>query len=114
MQTGEQHEYTCEHYYKVLLRTGPGGLSLCCLMAHGFSKDIRCPIELHSFVCLQVTRTDIRPQVKYDVSLVIADSRLVFSRGLCEYVGIDRKHLIDIHLYKFFTCLGVNKICLNQ
>ena len=23
-------------------------------------------------------------------------------------------HLIDIHLYKFFTCLGVNKICLNQ
>ena len=23
-------------------------------------------------------------------------------------------HLIDIHLYKFFTCLGVNKICLNH
>ena len=23
-------------------------------------------------------------------------------------------HLIDIHLYKFFSCLGVNKMCLNR
>ena len=23
-------------------------------------------------------------------------------------------HLIDVHLYKFFTCLDINKICLHQ
>ena len=23
-------------------------------------------------------------------------------------------HLIDVHLYKFFTCLDINKTCLNQ
>ena len=31
----------------------------------------------------------------------------------CKY-SIKFCHLIDVHLYKFFTCLDINKICLNH
>ena len=30
----------------------------------------------------------------------------------CKYLTCH--HLIDVHLYKFFTCLDINKTCLNQ
>ena len=42
-------------------------------MTHGLSNDIRCHVCLYSFLCLHITKLDIRPQVKWAVSLVIAD-----------------------------------------
>ena len=37
------------------------------------------------FLCVQITRSDIRTRVKWAVSLVIADGHLIFLRGLCGY-----------------------------
>ena len=48
-------------------------------------QDIRCHVWPDSFNCLQITRSDIRPHVKWAVSIVIADGHLVFLRSLCGY-----------------------------
>ena len=41
-----------------------------------------CP---YSLLYLQITRSDIRPQVKWAVNLVITDATLIFLRDLCLY-----------------------------
>ena len=57
-------------------------LSLYCLMTPGLGKDIQCHVWPYSFLCLRITRVDIRPQEKWAVSLVIADGNLIFF-GVC-------------------------------
>ena len=47
--------------------------SLCCLMTLGFSKNIQWHVRPYFFpLCLQMPKSDIRPHVKWAVSLVIA------------------------------------------
>ena len=41
---------------------------------------------LYCFLCLQIARSDIRPQVKWAVSLVIADGHFNLLGGLCGYI----------------------------
>ena len=53
------------------------GLGLCCLMTPGLSKDIR----VHTFPNLQFTRSDIRPHIKWAVSLVIAYGHFNLPQG---------------------------------
>ena len=42
------------------------GVYICvfCLMIPGLSKDIQCHVGPYSILCMQITRSDIRPQVK--------------------------------------------------
>ena len=51
-----------------------------------------------------------------DLSDCLASVMLVF--GLCVFTihcEYSISHLlIDVHLYKFFTCLDINKICLKH
>ena len=46
---------------------------LCCLMTPGLSKDIRCHVHCMAMIFqnLQITRPDIRPNIKWAVSLLI-------------------------------------------
>ena len=67
------------------------GLGLCCLMIPCFSKEIQCHVWL-LFLHLQITRSDIRPHIKWDASLVSAYRvTFIFLRGLCGhnyYMGL--------------------------
>ena len=45
---------------------------LCCLKTPGLSKEIRCHCMTILFRNLQLTRSGIRPHIKWTVSLVIA------------------------------------------
>ena len=56
------------------------GLGLCCLVTPSLSKDIRCHVY-HTFLKLQITRSDIRPHMKWAVSLVIACDRFNLPQG---------------------------------
>ena len=47
-------------------------LCLCCLMTPGLRKDIWCHVWPYYYLYLQITKSDMRPQVKWAVSLVIA------------------------------------------
>ena len=46
------------------------------------------------FSCLQITRSDIRPHVKWAVNLVIAAGNLIFLRGLCRCVWVNIPSLV--------------------
>ena len=61
---------------------------LHCSLIPCLNKDILCHVWPYSFLCLQITRSDIGPHIKWDVSRVIADDHLVLLRGLCGYVLI--------------------------
>ena len=56
-------------------------------MTSGISKDIQYRV-CTLFLCLQITRSDIRPHVKWAVSLVPAKSHLIFLRCLRVYVWV--------------------------
>ena len=58
-------------------------------MTPGLRKDIWFHIWPRSFLCMRITRSDIRLHVKWAVSLVIADGWLIFLRGLCGYVWVN-------------------------
>ena len=61
-------------------------------MTLGLSKDIWCHVWPYPFLCLHITRSDVRPQVnfKWAVRLVIAGDHLkIFLRGLCGYVWVN-------------------------
>ena len=60
--------------------------SLYCLKTPGLSEDTQYHVRPHSILCLKMTKSDIRPQVKWAVSLVIAEGPFNLPRGLCEYV----------------------------
>ena len=63
------------------------GLVWCCLMAPDLSKDICCRVW-PTFSELQITRSDIRPHIKWAVSLVIAYGQFNFPYGfMWRYMG---------------------------
>ena len=63
----------------------------CCSWQLGLSKDIWCHVGSYSFVYLQITKSDIRPHVKWAVRLVIAYGRFKSSsKGLCGYLWVNR------------------------
>ena len=45
-----------------------------------------CHVWPYYFQCLQITKSDIRPQVKWAVTLVIADGHFNLPQGLCGYI----------------------------
>ena len=44
------------------------------LFNNGLCEDIQCHVWPYYFLCLQITNSDIMPQVKWAVSLVLADT----------------------------------------
>ena len=66
---------------------------LCCLMTPGLSKDIRChvwPIDHTFYKQVQISRSDIRPHIKWAVSLVILHMiTSIFLRALCGYIWVN-------------------------
>ena len=61
---------------------------LCCLMTPGLSKDIRCYVWPYFFLKLANARSDIRPHIKWAVSLVFANGHFNIPLG-CEWVYMD-------------------------
>ena len=55
---------------------------MCCSTSLNTSKDIRCHVQPYSFLCLHITRSDIRPHVQWVVNLVITDDHLITDRSL--------------------------------
>ena len=65
------------------------GLGLCCLMTPGLSKDIRCHVRMTIlFLNLQITRSDIRPHIKWAVSLMIAYGHFNLPQGFVWVCGL--------------------------
>ena len=58
-------------------------------MTFRFSKDIRWSCTAILFLCLQITRADIRPQVKRAVNLVIAYDHLIFLKSVRMYLWVN-------------------------
>ena len=59
---------------------------LCCLMTPGLSKDIRCHVWPYF---LSTCKSDIRPHIKWAVSLVNLHMATSISRqGLCGYIWV--------------------------
>ena len=74
----------------------PGtGLGLGCLMTPGLSKDIGVMYN-HTFLNLQITRSDIRPHIKWSVWWLHMIS-LIFLRGLCGYIWVTILTLSHTH-----------------
>ena len=79
-------------------RNGVTGLfvCLCCLMTPGLSKDILCHVWPYFFYFLQTSAnqqirlSDIRPHIKWAVSLVILHMVTSISlQGLCGYICVN-------------------------
>ena len=71
------------------------GLDLGCLMTRGLRKDIRCHVWPYFFLNLQIARSDIRPHIKWAVSLVmIAYGHFNLSQGLKWVCMGSHTHLI--------------------
>ena len=63
---------------------------LCCLMTPGLSKDIRCHVWPYFYKQVQISRSDIRPHIKWAVSLVILHMvTSIFLRALCGYIWVN-------------------------
>ena len=56
-------------------------LTLCSLLTPGLSWNIQCHVHPYSFPMLAVTRSDIRPLIKWAASLVIADGPFNLAQG---------------------------------
>ena len=67
---------------KLLCSNGHLDRSRCLVPGPGPSKNIWCHVLPYSFLCMQITRSDIMPHVKWAVSLVITDGYLIFPMGL--------------------------------
>ena len=60
------------------------------LMTPGLSKDIRCHVWPYVSINLQISRSDIRPHIKWAVSLVILHMvTSIFLWGLCGYIWVN-------------------------
>ena len=57
------------------------GFGLCCLMTPGLRKDIRCHEWPYTFLNLQITSPNIRPHIKWILSLVIAYGHFTLPQG---------------------------------
>ena len=63
---------------------------LCCLMTSGLSKDIRCHVWPYFYKQVQISRSDIRPHIKWAVSLVILHMvTSIFLQSLCGYIWVN-------------------------
>ena len=62
---------------------------LCCLVTPCLSMSIQCHVWPYSFLCLQITRSDIRWHIKNAVNLVIADGHFIFIRSLSGYLWVN-------------------------
>ena len=58
----------------------------------------------HTFLNLQINRSDIRPHIKWAVSLVIAYATLMFLRGLYGYV---RVNILTLSLMRHSSMISV-------
>ena len=64
--------------------------SVCVVQWHLVSVRISSVMYNHTLVlCLKIIRQDIRPDVKWAVNLVIADSQVIFHRGLCGCIYVN-------------------------
>ena len=54
-----------------------------------WNMDIRCHIWPCFFSCLQITKSDLRPYIKWAISLVIAAGHLILLKGLCGYAWVN-------------------------
>ena len=83
---------TCNRPAVISLHVRPASLFvclfvLCCLVTPGLSKDILCHVGPYFFYKqVQISRSDIRPHIKWAVSLVIL--HMVTSMSLQGCVGI--------------------------
>ena len=65
-------------------------VGLCCLMTPGLSKDIRCHVWPYFYKQVQISRSDIRPHIKWAVSLVILHMiTSIFLPALCGYIWVN-------------------------
>ena len=65
-------------------------IGLCCLMTPGLSKDIQCHVWSYFYKQVQISRSDIRPHIKWAVSLVILHMiTSIFLRALCGYIWVN-------------------------
>ena len=65
--------------------------SLCCLVTPGLSKGILCHVWPYFFYKqVQISRSDVRPHIKWAVSLVILHMVTSMSlQGLCGYIWVN-------------------------
>ena len=83
LKTGELHSDAKYDSYHLMVWFG-----LCCLMTSGLSKDIRCHVWPYFFI--NKCRSDIRPHIKWAVSLVILHMvTSIFLQGLCGYIWVN-------------------------
>ena len=89
---------------------------LYCLMTSGLNKDIQCHVSPYSFPDSQITRSDIRPQVKLDVNLMTADGQFLHTI-LCGYGWVKIRYhpkscimfgtlnlMVQIRIYHIVCC----------
>ena len=71
---------------------------------------------------VQISRSDIRPHIKWAVSLVILHMvTSIFLQGLCEYIWVNiltllpqRAYFIDIQTSKELIQMDINKMSINK
>ena len=82
-------------------------------MKPSLSKDIQChgwPYSFNDFICLQITTSDIRPHIKWTVSLVITDGHLILMVWHTHFItpeGNSKRfgfNEVSVHPMCFFCC----------
>ena len=82
-------------------------------MTPGPSKDIWCHIWPLFFLCLQITRSHIIPQIKWTVSLVIAGGRFNLPRGFVWVCMGKQTHLITPECTRMWSCSYIAHIYIH-
>ena len=86
-------------------------------MTPGLSKAIRYHVRSYSFLCLQMTRADIREQLKWAVKLIIADGLYNIPQG-CDIFTIDdfsKDVSISITASQYLSILlNITDICKHE
>ena len=72
----------------------PNSARLLVIATKGVNFVLTQTPGVHSFLCLQITKIDIWPQVKWALNLVIAYGHLIFLMGLCGFVWVNILHFI--------------------
>ena len=90
VQSTQAHKYI---YYINGLTISKESLSLCWLMTPGLLKTFGVMYDHALFHACKIPRLDIRPHVKWLVSLVIADGYLIFFMGFV-WVWMVHTHFI--------------------
>ena len=70
----------------------------------------------HTFLNLQITRSDIRPHIKWAVSLVIAYDNFVWVNIVIDHsrrfvalklVQVDNNTILPLHQYRYFIACSI-------